>query len=150
MNAEKLRLGNYVTINNSEYWPQLKGVLMRVCGISEKEHKDFPDSKWSISLIDTSKFPSTYSQFNQYIEPIELTEEWLIKFGFHKHRPGAGGQDQWAGLTAWSIHDSNWLFRGSPNDLRLVGYFNTKLKYVHELQNLYFFLTGEELKLITI
>lgn len=66
-------------------------------------------------------------------EPIPLTEEWLLKFGFY-HYSGA-------------IYSKNHYY------LVLEG-FNfmygqtvlTKIKYVHQLQNLYFALTGEELQ----
>lgn len=78
-------------------------------------------------------------------EPIPLTEEWLLKFGFVKQKGGGmGGQDQWAGMASWAIK-GNWLFRGQASCLRLVGYFNAQVKYVHQLQNLYYALTGEEL-----
>ena len=66
-----------------------------------------------------------------------LTEEWLIKFGFERVQ-----------------HDVRYFRHGS---LRLKthskGYFfnyvisRTYIQYVHQLQNLYFALTGEELKI---
>ena len=70
----------------------------------------------------------------------------MLKFGFEKHKCGIGGADMWQGMDAWSINNSGWLLRGSPDDgLKLVGYFNSDIQYVHQLQNLYFALTGEEL-----
>jgi hypothetical protein len=82
----------------------------------------------------------------EYCQPIPITEEWLINFGFKKHKCNIGGADMWQGMDAWSINDNNWLFRGNPIDgLKLVGYFNSNIEYVHQLQNLYFALTGIEL-----
>jgi hypothetical protein len=77
-------------------------------------------------------------------EPIPLTEEILVKAGFKKEKYFAGGQDEWAGLTPWSLN-GNWIFRGNSSNLRLVGYFNTSVQYLHDLQNLYYALTKQEL-----
>ena len=66
-----------------------------------------------------------------YIKPIPLTEEWLLMFGFDK------------AVNGWWSSDEIFSYRD--------GYFgfgvdrHTKIQHVHELQNLYFALTGEEL-----
>jgi len=67
-------------------------------------------------------------------EPIELTEEWLIKFGLKKK----------------TIKSCYWTIKNF--DVDLDGWFGfnkmvapVPLKYVHQLQNLYFALTGNEL-----
>lgn len=76
---------------------------------------------------------------------IPITKEWMIDFGFKKEKLSSyGGQDMWAGLEAWSF-DGECLFRGSPNCLHLVGYFNTQIKYIHQLQNLFYFIKNKEL-----
>ena len=75
------------------------------------------------------------------VEPIPLTEEWLLKLGFKK--------------TEWDNFNSYRLMIGN-NDYTIVLYsdgncevgdiITCKIEYVHQLQNLYFALTGEELK----
>ena len=60
------------------------------------------------------------------VKPIPLTEEWLLKFGFI-----------WDGDIK--------ILKGYLNDY-VDGNGEARLKYVHQLQNLYFALTGEELK----
>ena len=89
------------------------------------------------------------------LEPIPLTEEWLIKFGFRQ-----GGYD----LMEWAHkkHDRIW-FVGVESDCEdntnewLGWNYNIEaegdaldsqlyIKTVHQLQNLYFALTGEELE----
>lgn len=64
--------------------------------------------------------------------PVKLTEEWLIKFGFVKHSGGYLSSDSSIELTfdflVWK-----------PNIKRL------EILYVHQLQNLYFAITGKEL-----
>jgi len=86
------------------------------------------------------------------IKPVKLTEEWLFKFGFKK--------------SSDSLHyceSSYHILDDGFNVLFTIEYWNSekwrnhwyqkynlkpqtnKLKYVHQLQNLYFALTGEEL-----
>lgn len=70
-------------------------------------------------------------------EPIQLTEEWLLKFGFER-RP-------------WGLIINGLLFRDNIKNpcevltLEIGNGFRTEVKHVHQLQNLYFALTGEEL-----
>ncbi len=81
MNGIELRVGDIVEIDNPNSWPALKGVPLKVTGISLKEDKLFHKSNCSISLESDDRINS-YSQFNEFIKPIPLTEEWLLKFGF--------------------------------------------------------------------
>ena len=66
------------------------------------------------------------------IKPIPLTEEWLVKFGFEKN------ESRWIfkeiEITSW------FTFRFSKEPLKVQ-----EIDYVHQLQNLYFALTNEEL-----
>lgn len=80
-----------------------------------------------------------------YIKPIPLTEEWLLKFGFIKF-------DSEKIYAEWFLDFDGDLKYKIMQDKR---YDNTfimtneykpiKLQYIHQLQNLYFALTGEEL-----
>ena len=77
-------------------------------------------------------------------KPIPLTEEWLIRFGFSKSK-----------LSLYTILMGNTIFSISPpfklgewqcDYVWLYDEYRfTKIKYVHQLQNLYFALIGEEL-----
>ena len=64
--------------------------------------------------------------------PIPLTEEWLVKFGF----------------TGWDLGyytllmDRGVFFILTEDGMTII---SRNVKYVHQLQNLYFALTGEEL-----
>jgi len=62
-------------------------------------------------------------------EPIPLTEEWLVKFGLMSIKTELG---------FWNNGDAIYFSYGFEKSI--------ELKYVHQLQNLYFALTGEELK----
>ena len=68
------------------------------------------------------------------LEPIELTEEWFIKFGFEEEIDGYSLNPLTIGKY-WIRHNFQQLITTS------------ELKYVHQLQNLYFALTGNELKI---
>ena len=67
------------------------------------------------------------------VEPIPLTEEWLVKFGFERNKLNNG----WKGMKVYLSQYSN--------DKRIWYDNELDLKSVHQLQNLYFALTGEEL-----
>jgi hypothetical protein len=79
---------------------------------------------------------------DEYIQPILLTEEWLVKFGFEEigviHKKG------W--LNIWhSSYAEKYQIR-----IYKVGDDVEKsinIEYVHQLQNLYFALTGKELSI---
>ena len=74
--------------------------------------------------------------------PIPLTEEWLLRFGF-KNDPD--GYDEC--MNGWSIRGGKWMLRGDPkNGLYCIDNdFDHKIHYVHQLQNLFHSLSGEEL-----
>ena len=72
------------------------------------------------------------------LKPIPLTEEWFLKFGFE---------------CVFTNDDHHYYLESI--DLSLdrsyqpfgIGEYKLKFEYVHQLQNLYFALTGEELTL---
>lgn len=70
---------------------------------------------------------------------IPLTEEWVIKFDFTKFGVNwrLGSFEYCAPSNQFVIHGRGGYYVG----------ILLELMYVHQLQNLYFALTGEELKL---
>ncbi len=79
-----------------------------------------------------------------FSKPIPLTEEWFERFGFKLEKWYISGNKAFE----YKLRD----FTISKLELELgVFMVNTKqrasIKYVHQLQNLYFALVGEELKL---
>jgi hypothetical protein len=75
---------------------------------------------------------------------IPLTEEWLVKFGFEKRKAHNGCYfiNEWFELTK-NIH-GGFSFEFENYEVEIP---DVHLKYIHQLQNLYFALTGEELEL---
>jgi hypothetical protein len=126
MKASELRLGNWVKIG---------------------------DTNCIVKSIDLSGVTfcigiKLHSRMN-YIKPIPLTEQWLKDFGFID-----GGKDdfispcysyriyedyRYKGITG--VKHYYWNFHHNNMDCKTIA----ELKYVHQLQNLYFALTGEEL-----
>ena len=82
---------------------------------------------------------------NSTVDPIVLTEEWLSKAGFEK----SFTNDFWYSIK---IGDKRLLVSTLGNieiekwDRTMIA-FPDICKYVHQLQNLYFALTGNELNI---
>ena len=94
------------------------------------------------------KVDMLYSNYEglDYWQPIPLTEEWLFKFGFEKLT------DKSRGFNSNSYTYTKGIsFIVHLNDKLLSVNFwqGNEKKYVHELQNLFFALTGEELTIYT-
>lgn len=78
-------------------------------------------------------------------EPIPLTEEWLLKFGFLYN--GWNWDFQSYRFHAQGKNDRGEFYNTEFGIRKNKEVFNIsfKIQYVHELQNLYFSLTGKEL-----
>jgi hypothetical protein len=115
MKAEELRIGNLV----QDDYGQIKVV----------NSIDFNPDR----LDYTISFPFGDYEEVGLLTPIPLTEEWFINFGLHQ--------------GTWGYYHKN----GFVISVERQVYFGeeevwiAELNYVHQLQNLYFTLTGEEL-----
>lgn len=83
-------------------------------------------------LILINRQPNTYNA-------IPLDEEWLLKLGFTKHHDNY--------YNDVLMIDAEFDFKTYPNQIgsAIKPANSQKIKYVHQLQNLYFALTGKEL-----
>lgn len=136
MKASELRIGNYVTIDNPLAWPNMKDVPLAVNGVRAFNDEDFPESTGDVSLQD-----GEYCQFDEFIKPIPLTEEWLLKFGFRHDLD----QEIWNHDNICISYLAERLERGFKLYANHEYEIGVPFKYVHQLQNLCFALTGEEL-----
>lgn len=128
MEIKELRIGNLVYLKNN-----MPSYFMSISGFNND--------------IIYSNNPSlrTDRQITiEDIEPIPLTEEWLFKFGYKKFLDMFTIYDEFylESIRAQYINKDGWHAR-IGNDMHTM----CEIIYVHQLQNLYFALTGEELKI---
>ena len=127
MDARELRIGNYI---------QYFGNVVQVKGIVN-------ESNGFVLQLNAGDFASINSNS---LEPIPLTEEWLLKFGFKAHTY----EDE---VFGYVLNDFGYIneyqFR-IRNFIYFEGIIIPKaIKTVHQLQNLYFALTVDELTIKT-
>jgi len=75
------------------------------------------------------------------IQPLPISKEWLLKFGFFEninHNP-SWQLDVKLGFSIWGRIGKGFNVFVDSDEI------GNPIKYVHQLQNLYFSLTGEEL-----
>jgi hypothetical protein len=159
MNAQELRIGNLVTVDNPESHPNLKGVVLEVTSIHESGNRDGYTHGVGLKHLNQVKnqYYESYSQFSRFIQPIELTEELVYKAGFLKS-PGYL-QDYINGIAyqieinckeLYLLQIENQFYFAEDYDgfIYVFGDDDTKIALsLHKLQNLVYALTGKELTL---
>jgi hypothetical protein len=131
MKANEFRIGNYIQIEEVS---------------EEKESGEkYIIRDYEVIEVDSEIIRNFEENDNFLIykySPIPLTEEWLFKFGFVKQLHEYIKGDYCLSL----IYDTtSWLLAEFDYNTDAFVYIGTNLDYVHQLQNLYFALTGEEL-----
>jgi hypothetical protein len=129
MNFQELRVGNLI-FNHKEQIICVNGLGIDGYILLDKQH--------NISDI--------------MCKPIPLNEEWLIKFGFSsfEYKTGFIGKDFKSGGMILDFVLTKPQMKGEWQDTfvyDLNDHRFSKVTYVHELQNLFFILTGVELQL---
>ena len=120
MKATDLRIGNWYKgdCTAQKYWQ-----------ITAQEILDFYDDP-----------------IDDYFQPIEITKEWLLKFGFEyseffkNYKVKAG---DYFNSVKWDDEENEWWYNNDSSDAGC--YYVSCIKYVHELQNLYFAINKQEL-----
>ena len=134
MKPEELRIGNYVTINNEKAYSGLKGIPFKVVGINKKE-------RYSIQLSNNEYYE--YNQFIEFVQPITLTEELLLKCGFEKILGGIG----WDKFIKDGVELSFApLVGGGYIPVYRFNNDYIKIRFLHQLQNLFWCLSQKELE----
>lgn len=140
IDVKELRIGNYIQ--------HLKPI--QIIGI--KSRKILVGSFMSTSPDRYHQQPISVEDWVDAVmcNPIELTPDILVKMGFkevHQFTPGVGG------FKTYHLGHLTLLPNDTPNyDTEIGGYttgfYRHPIKYVHHLQNLHYFLSGEELNYI--
>lgn len=122
MKAEEIRIGNLLTIN---------GNIIEVKGISPH------CGDYAINIEDSWVYLKN-------CEPILLSEEWLVKAGFEERKIDR--------YMFYELRHRNLIFNFNDDQMSLgvhgfanIEWSESNIVYVHQLQNIYFALTGQEL-----
>lgn len=146
MESLDLRIRNYV---------QKDGVVCQVLQINGVLHSDYE----AFATVRLNNYGNTFDDniFIAMLESIPITNEWLLKFGFVQEknsndfiitlRPedtslNLGENDDETGFYVLLCQKDEDGFTGHDT----IQMFHD-LKYVHELQNLYYTLTRKELEI---
>jgi hypothetical protein len=122
LKAKDLRIGNYYGYAHEESLSYHQADIDFIK--TQQEYNEDPDD---------DQFSRGWWAF-----PIPLTQEWMVKFGFEYDRV------TWFKINVMLVKRSSEgysVFYGTGHLSEVT------LNYVHQLQNLYFALTGEELTL---
>lgn len=136
--VSELRLGNHI-----RYFGDMEGYVISISDVG------------SPRIFATAK-GGGYTEIGDTAEGISLTEEWLLKFNFKKepltHSINISYFDTELKLLCVDLNQGILIRNGNLKDNRmkdeLIPIFNTDKSgaiQVHQLQNLYFALTGKEL-----
>lgn len=136
MNANELRIGNWIADRGGKNW-----------------QIDYWESKNKVSakepIFNTQGFEFSAHPFTEYVDflkPIQLTEKWLLDFGF---KDGVTLDNDKYKIDI-DYYDG-WIFNYREKDKfghADVFLYPSSIYYVHQLQNLFFSLTNEELTII--
>ena len=127
MKANELRIGNMVN----------DGVYKLMWAKPAMPYEEANEMQYGVAKDNEFTFFK-----EKELEPIPLTEEWLVKFGAEKVNEISeyfDGEDMYS--YELYLDGAECLFDRKCNCQPYE-----HIKYVHQLQNLYFALTGEELK----
>ena len=134
MITNDLRLGNLVGVPfnpNLSLKTMISGIeIYKVIGIKPK----YVD-------LESIEYPLSRSLAMIFHQPIPLTEEWLLKFGFEKQ------ENNWKRICI--CNDWTYLYwerlAGLEVSVNKHSIMLPHINSVHQLQNLYYALTNEEL-----
>ena len=134
MKASELRIGNFI----SSCFP-----ISVVIGIDDEGVIDTAYYEHGKGVDYTSEWHSNEGSIN----PIPLTEEWLVKFGFSSSENVFLNLEFKKDDTEFCIMPitDGVLSEGMQIPAYELSVLMPHIKHVHQLQNLYHALTGEEL-----
>lgn len=126
MKANELRIGNII---------QCGGIEIEIGKINENF------ISFNVSKNNELKIWNPYIPMNdERLKSIPITEEWLLKFGFVNSGYGFF-------IHLKSLFEIEFNRNEDTFTLDFITRNLIKYEYVHQLQNLFFALTGEELKI---
>jgi hypothetical protein len=118
MKSSDLRIGNLVDLGN------------RIAKVTEINHL-------ACVVVDLEETQDTIEGYER-VKGIILTEEWLLNFGFEKNNNNQFILMKGSVDILFNKDLNGWTCDGINFSINMT-------EHVHQLQNLYFALTGEEL-----
>ena len=119
---KEFRIGNKV-ISYDENWNEITATLTLICETHYRVKEHNSAMSWDLT------------------KPIPITEEWLLKFGFERQ------DNNWKRLCI--CNDWTYLYwerlAGFELSVNKHSIMLPHIKYVHQLQNFIYCLTGEKL-----
>lgn len=131
MEARELRIGNL--IRQVDYVTGETICIRTVTSINKEGYLN----------VKSKGIENIKSQLLKSFEPIPLTEEILLKCGFDKYSDHSNEITYLSKDSGYfiQVYDNSVYFGLNYEDYR------KEVKYLHQLQNLYFALTGQELEI---
>lgn len=151
MKASELRIGNYVYYEHTTHI---------VSGVHENKVYSWwvkdgePVIEYKAKDISGTQVENPYMDVVSQYKPIPLTEEWLLRFGFVNIDKGNNNfitytdseHNYYLQIDVRRKDGKYLILDNSFDDLRAFSMID--IEYVHQLQNIYYCLTGEELNYI--
>lgn len=146
--ARELRIGNFIFDD--------EGLFSKVIGFTPFDHSSRCDEDEGCEILIDIYMPDTVLKEriveSKLASPIPLTPEWLERCGF-EFLPFDKGVSLFDYFKKSDNFELFILHKGVKCEYQPgVFYYkdeNHPIKYLHQLQNLYFTLTGEELQIAT-
>ncbi len=120
---------------------------LRIGNLVRAIHPDYNEKYLTVESIDIDSINIHFRKYDlSEIKSIPITEEWLLNLGFMET-----DSVQYDGLRAFEI--PSWgriIIRNNKLESDEYYFLDGLLQdiyYIHQLQNLYFALTGEELEI---
>ena len=131
INEKELRTGNlYATIRNQEIIVMGVDTLNKFVAISSSNNTDITAKNESSVIFED-------------LNPIEITPKSIGQLGFTA--------DETMSINIFSDNNVRFIWNEKLSQVVLVdgknGVIGQEIKYLHQLQNIYYFLTGKELPL---
>ena len=106
----------------------------------------------TIHRTELEMLEGDFAYSNDFYSPIPLTEHWLFRFGFEKqidyeqsiNEYGKFSESNGRRGVGLYLHDGEW-FVTFREDVGCGWCELNEIQYVHQLQNIYFALTNDEL-----
>lgn len=135
MTVNELRIGNIICecpfVEEKHWHHRIEGIIPT---IYNSDKKDFD---YQIALDNGDIFDLTDD-----LTPIPINEDWLKRFHAFKESPVT---DWWTIPSSNQVPGSNIKYHPGTSYTQIGQTSIRTIKYVHEMQNLYYLITGIEL-----